>query len=100
MNWLAAFGLVCFGGSEISCIDLFRSSTVSEDARSPPTHTVVIRNGHLFTFDLYDSERLLTPPEIRQRLEAIVQQSERCPGLGVGALTALPRDEWAEVKEN
>jgi hypothetical protein len=57
----------------------------------------VIRNGHLFTFDLYESNRLLTPPEILQNLEKIIQQSDQHPGLGLGALTALPRDEWAEV---
>ncbi len=59
----------------------------------------MIRNGHLFTFDLYESNRLLTPPEILQSLEKIVQQSDQYPGLGLGALTALPRDEWAEVNQ-
>ena len=72
---------------------------VSEDAQSPPTHTVVFCNGHIFTFDLYDSNRLLTLPEICQRLEKIVQQSKE-PGQGIGALTALPRDDWADVNEN
>lgn len=71
---------------------------VSEDARPPPTHTVVFSNGHIFTFDLYDSNRLLTLPEICQRLEKIIEQS-RQPGQGVGALTALPRDDWADVSE-
>lgn len=71
---------------------------VSEDSQSPPTHIVVIRNGRLFTFDLYQSNKLLTPPEILQRLESIVEQSNQNPGVGLGALTALPRDDWAEVK--
>ncbi|CAF1074229.1 unnamed protein product [Rotaria sordida] len=71
--------------------------TVSEDVQTPPTHVVIIRNGHLFTFDLYESKKLLTPPEILQRLEDIVKQSDQSPGLGLGALTALPRDEWAEI---
>ncbi len=78
----------------------FSYEIVAEDVQSPPTHVLVIRNGHLFTFDLYESKRLLTPPEIRQRLEDIVQQSDQHPGLGLGALTALPRDEWAEVNPN
>ena len=71
---------------------------VSEDARPPPTHTVVFSNGHIFTFDLYDSNQLLTLPEICQRLEKIIEQS-RQPGQGIGALTALPRDDWADVSE-
>lgn len=69
---------------------------VSEDPRPPPTHTVVFANGHIFTFDLYDSNRLLTLPEISLRLEKIIEQS-RQPGQGIGALTALPRDDWADV---
>ncbi|CAF3492794.1 unnamed protein product [Rotaria socialis] len=74
--------------------------TVSEDPQRPPTHVVVMRNGHMFMFDLYESNKLLTPPEILKRLEDIVQQSDQSPGLGLGALTALPRDEWAEVRDH
>ena len=58
---------------------------------------IVIRNGRFFTFDLYESNRLLTPSEIHLKLENIIKQSDQYPGLGLGALTALPRDEWAEV---
>ena len=57
----------------------------------------MIRNGRFFTFDLYESNRLLTPPEILQYLKKIVQLSDQYPGSGLGALTALPRSEWAEV---
>ncbi|CAF2098170.1 unnamed protein product [Rotaria magnacalcarata] len=74
--------------------------TVSEDPRRPPTHVVVMRNGHMFMFDLYESNKLLTPPEILKRLEDIVQQSDQSPGLGLGALTALPRDEWTKVRDH
>ncbi|CAF4750516.1 unnamed protein product [Rotaria sp. Silwood1] len=83
------------------CDELFSSfRTVSEDIQSPPTHVIVIRNGHLFTFDLYESKKLLTPPEILLRLEDIVKRSDQNPGLGLGALTALPRDEWAEIRDH
>ncbi|CAF4910009.1 unnamed protein product, partial [Rotaria sp. Silwood2] len=74
--------------------------TVSEDIQTPPTHIVIIRNGHLFTFDLYESKKLLTPPEILRRLEDIVKQSDKSSGLGLGALTALPRDEWADIHDH
>ncbi|CAF3361857.1 unnamed protein product [Rotaria sp. Silwood2] len=74
--------------------------TVSEDIQTPPTHVVIIRNGHLFTFDLYESKKLLTPPEILRKLEDIVKQSDHSSGLGLGALTALPRDEWAEIRHH
>ncbi|CAM4777815.1 unnamed protein product [Rotaria magnacalcarata] len=74
--------------------------TVSEDPRRPPTHVVVMRNGHMFMFDLYESNKLLTPPEILKRLEDIVQQSDQSPGLGLGALTVLPRDEWTKVRDH
>ncbi|CAF5142459.1 unnamed protein product, partial [Rotaria magnacalcarata] len=53
-----------------------------------------------FMFDLYESNKLLTPPEILKRLEDIVQQSDQSPGLGLGALTALPRDEWTKVRDH
>ncbi|CAF3609815.1 unnamed protein product [Rotaria sp. Silwood1] len=83
------------------CDELVSSfRTVSEDVQTPPTHVVVIRNGHLFTFDLYESKKLLTPPEILQKLDDIVKQSNQSPGLGLGALTALPRDEWAEIRDH
>ncbi|CAF4883392.1 unnamed protein product [Rotaria sp. Silwood1] len=74
--------------------------TVSEDVQTPPTHVVIIRNGHLFTFNLYESKKLLTPPEILRRLEDIVKQCDQSTGLGLGALTALPRDEWAEIRNH
>ncbi|CAF4940661.1 unnamed protein product, partial [Rotaria magnacalcarata] len=51
-------------------------------------------------FDLYESNKLLTPPEILKRLEDIVQQSDQSPGLGLGALTVLPRDEWTKVRDH
>ena len=73
---------------------------VSEDENSPPTHVVVIRNGLMYTFDLYQSSELLSPPEILQRLEDIVERSEHKSGLGLGALTALPRDDWADMRDH
>ncbi|CAF1274412.1 unnamed protein product [Adineta steineri] len=74
--------------------------TVSEDEKSPPTHVIVIRNGHIYTFNLYESKKLLTPPEILERLKDISQRSDQSIGLGLGALTALPRDEWAEIRDH
>ncbi|CAF3009700.1 unnamed protein product [Rotaria sp. Silwood2] len=83
------------------CDELVSSfRTVSEDVQTPPTHIVIIRNGHLFTFDLYESKKLLTPPEILRRLEDIVKQSDKSSGLGLGALTALPRDEWTDIHDH
>ncbi|CAF3947030.1 unnamed protein product [Rotaria sp. Silwood2] len=83
------------------CDELVSSfRTVSEDIQTPPTHIVIIRNGHLFTFDLYESKKLLTPPEILRRLEDIVKQSDKSSGLGLGALTALPRDEWTDIHDH
>lgn len=80
-------------------IFLFYNYIVSEDEQSPPTHVVIIRNGHIFTFDLYGTKKLLTPPEILKKLEEIVKRNDQSPGIGLGALTVLPRDEWAEVSQ-
>lgn len=66
----------------------------------PPTNIVILRHGRIFTFELYVSNKILTPPEILKRLQDIVEQSNQSSGVGIGALTALPRDEWAEVKLN
>ncbi|CAF1051449.1 unnamed protein product [Adineta ricciae] len=76
------------------------SYMVSEDENSPPTHVVVIRNGLMYTFDLYQAGELLSPPEILRRLEDIMGRSEHKSGLGLGALTALPRDDWADVRDH
>ncbi|CAF4418829.1 unnamed protein product, partial [Adineta steineri] len=54
--------------------------------------------GHIYKFDLYESKKLLTLPEILERLKDISQRSDQTIGLGLGALTALPRDEWAEIR--
>ncbi|CAF4439879.1 unnamed protein product, partial [Rotaria sp. Silwood2] len=35
-----------------------------------------------------------------RKLEDIVKQSDHSSGLGLGALTALPRDEWAEIRHH
>ena len=62
---------------------------VSEDAKSPPTNIVVIRNGNMYNFDLYQYGELLTPPAILQRLEDIMKRSEEKSGLGLGALNII-----------
>lgn len=80
--------------------EVFLYFVVSEDEQLPPTHVVVFSNGRIFTFDLYDSKRLLTPNEIREKLDEISQLSQTARGIGLGALTALPRDDWAEIRQH
>ncbi|CAF0810070.1 unnamed protein product [Didymodactylos carnosus] len=80
---------------------LFYILRLENDGRCP-THIVIIRKRRFFVFDLFDDENILTPPEIEYQLHEIVKLSEKQTNnaMGLGALTALPRDDWALIREH
>lgn len=72
----------------------------TESQGDTPRHAIVMYKERIFTFDCVDEDyEILTPPEISQQLQKIKDFCKTHPqGQGVGALTALERTPWAEMR--
>jgi carnitine O-palmitoyltransferase 1 len=69
-------------------------------------HVVVLRNGHYYTFSLYDdvTGRPLSMTDLHRQISFIIQDADVAPPTRAGedkvaALTAGPRTPWAEARE-
>ena len=69
----------------------------TEKEGSVPTHTIVLRNGHVFLYHPVNKDGIVkSPKEIEVNLRDIKAQADHLPsGPGVGALTCDKRDAWA-----
>ena len=62
-----------------------------------PTHFIVIYKSRFFKVDAFNKEgRLLNPAEMYDLLK-VITSSVKNAGVGIGALTADHRDDWAQV---
>lgn len=63
-------------------------------------HLLVIRNGHLYTFDVLDKDgNILPPAEIHSHLQYILNDTTTPPEHPVGYLTSENRDVWASLRQ-
>lgn len=59
---------------------------------------MVMRNGHIYTFDILDeSGRAVSPEQILANVEYILQLPNDEAQNPIGALTSLDRDTWTKV---
>lgn len=63
-------------------------------------HMAVLRNGHIFTFDLINKDgSVLSKDQIHASLINIVERSKTPSDKSCGVLTAEDRDYWASIRE-
>ena len=80
-------------------VELFCIILVTESEGSMPMHMTVFCRGRIFAMTCVDeNEEPLTPPELQQQFQYIIDKCEREPeGPGLGALTGDNRTTWAQV---
>ncbi|XP_072026451.1 carnitine O-palmitoyltransferase 2, mitochondrial-like isoform X2 [Amphiura filiformis] len=62
-------------------------------------HLLVVRNGHLYTFDVLDRDGNIVPPaEIQAHLQYILKDNTPPPEHPLGYLTTENRDIWASLR--
>ncbi|XP_023932320.1 carnitine O-palmitoyltransferase 2, mitochondrial [Lingula anatina] len=63
-------------------------------------HLLVMRNGHMYTFDVLDKNGMIvSPTEIMSHLQYILSDTRPPPDYPLGYLTAENRDTWAVVRD-
>ncbi|CAF0706682.1 unnamed protein product [Brachionus calyciflorus] len=67
-----------------------------------PTHLIVMYRNRFFKVDIYDKDsRLLTITELYHQFKSIFDNYNLKPlGVGIGALTADKRDDWARNRQH
>jgi carnitine O-octanoyltransferase len=77
----------------------FHFKTVSEG--ECPTHLIVMYKYRFFKMDIIHENKMLTITEFYNQFESIMNKYGNMPnGIGIGALTADYRDDWARVSLN
>ncbi len=82
--------------------DILRLSWCTEAEGDAPTHAVVLRNGHIFSFQPLDqNQEPRTPDVIEAMMREIKDRADSQPrGPGISALTCDFRDRWAENRQH
>ncbi|KAH0628094.1 hypothetical protein JD844_008813 [Phrynosoma platyrhinos] len=63
-------------------------------------HLLVMRNGHLYVFEVLDPfGNILHPSEIQAHLIQIIHDADRLPGLELSYLTTEERNAWATIRQ-
>ncbi|XP_077978654.1 peroxisomal carnitine O-octanoyltransferase-like [Glandiceps talaboti] len=67
-----------------------------------PSHIIVLRNGHYYTFDIVDKDgEIITAPEMQRQLEYIKDKCDSDPSVpNIGTMTALDREPWKEARDH
>ncbi|XP_003384970.2 PREDICTED: carnitine O-palmitoyltransferase 1, liver isoform-like isoform X2 [Amphimedon queenslandica] len=65
------------------------------------THSVVIRRGKMYSIQVLTKDNRIFPPSLlKKQLERVMEMAgDEDDETGVAAFTALPREEWAEIRE-
>ncbi|KAL4222593.1 hypothetical protein ACF0H5_018634 [Mactra antiquata] len=82
--------------------DLLTEYFKPESEGESPNHVVVFCKGRIFMMKVVDDNgELLTPPNLQQQFQYIVDKCDREPeGPGLGALTGDNRTSWAHVRSH
>lgn len=63
-----------------------------------PSHLIVMYKYRFFKLNIHHENKLLSITEFYNQFESIVNRfSDKSNGVGIGALTAGYRDDWARV---
>uniref|UniRef100_A0A8D2KVE1 Choline/carnitine acyltransferase domain-containing protein n=1 Tax=Varanus komodoensis TaxID=61221 RepID=A0A8D2KVE1_VARKO len=63
-------------------------------------HLLVMRNGHLYVFEVLDPfGNILHPSEIQAHLTQIIHDADRLPGFELSYLTTEERNVWATLRQ-
>ena len=87
--------------------NLFQSSRIPDSpkdriSRFPDSrHLCVLKNGHFYTFDVYDENfNLFAPSYYKACMDFIVNNSPKKPPSNIGVLGSQNRDDWAKNKRH
>ncbi len=70
------------------------------ETASNQKHIVVLHKGHVFVVNVLTEEgKVRSFSEIKDDLKYIIESSNNADSKGIGILTSLPRNDWADIRE-
>ncbi|KAI6232816.1 Carnitine O-palmitoyltransferase 2, mitochondrial [Aphelenchoides fujianensis] len=107
VSWFGAAALKAFPLDMSQYSSLFGGNRIPEEGKDRlhhvdnPRHVLVMRNGNLYTIDVFDADgSIRAPEEIHACLSRILSADERPADAAacVGSLTTLERNAWARAR--
>lgn len=106
LSWYGAYMVNAYPLDMSQYFRLFNSTRIPKPGRDELVtnekgrHLLVMRKGHMYTFDVVDRDgNLVKPAEIQSHLKYILSNSTPAPASPVGVLTSENRDVWARLRD-
>ena len=107
LSWYGAYLYKAFPLDMSQYANLFNSTRIPHEGKDElrvdksGKHMLIIRNGHIFTFDVIDETGAIFPKDvIHKHLKAIMDQSNELAEYPVPVLTDENRDTWAGIRSH
>lgn len=106
LSWYGAYMVNAYPLDMSQYFRLFNSTRIPRPGRDELVtnekgrHLLVMRKGHMYTFDVVDRDgNLVKPAEIQSHLKYILSDPTPVPACPLGVLTSENRDVWARLRD-